>query len=333
MDAAQPSERENKREEKMKAIVIEQFGGVDQLQLSDYPASAPLPGQVQIAIQYSGVNPVDWKIREGKMQAMLKHQFPIIMGWEASGIITQTGKESHRFEIGDEVYAYCRSDVIHKGTYAEYISIDEASVARKPDNITFAEAAAIPLAGLTAWQVLFDVAHLQRGQTILIHAAAGGVGSFATQFARHAGATVIATASSNNHEYLKKLGATHVIDYTKEDFVKRVEALCPEGVDVVFDAVGKETLRKSVALVKKGGYLISIVEQEAPEIDPERKIHFAWHFVTPNGKQLEKIAELIDKGAVVVPALAEMRLEDAAEAQTLLKQGHTRGKIVLKVRD
>lgn len=316
----------------MKAVVIEQFGGVEELQLSDSPASAPLPGQVQIAIQYSGVNPVDWKIREGKLQGMLKHQFPITMGWEASGIISQVGQGSPRFEIGEEVYAYCRSDVIHKGTYAEYISIDETSVAKKPDNITFAEAAAIPLAGLTAWQVLFDIAHLQKGQTIVIHAAAGGVGSFATQFARHAGAKVIATASSSNHEYLKKLGATHVIDYTKEDVFKRVKALCPDGVDVVLDSVGKETLRNSVSLVKNGGHLISIVEKQAPEIDPKKNIHFAWHFVAPNGKQLEKIAELIEEGAVIVPALTEMPLEEAAEAQTLLKQGHTRGKIVLKVR-
>src|ERR1700733_2368139 len=190
----------------MKAMVIEKFGHEEQLHLGDIPTPLPSDNEVQIQVLYSAVNPVDWKIREGLMKNFLPHEFPLILGWDAAGIVKAIGKNVKKFKVGDEVFAYCRKPIVKWGTYAEYVCFDADNIALKPNNINFAEAAAIPLAGLTAWQALFDFAKLKKGESILIHGGAGGVGSFAIQFAKHAGAKVITTASKQNHDYVKKLG-------------------------------------------------------------------------------------------------------------------------------
>lgn len=315
----------------MKAMVIESFGDVNELKLIDVPNPKPKENEVLIHIEYASVNPVDWKIREGLLKSRMPHEFPLIPGWDASGVVKEIGSNVHNLKPGDEVFAYCRKPIIKEGTYAEYICFDASQVAKKPKNINFAEAAAIPLAALTAWQALFDVIKLKKGQTILIHAGAGGVGGFAVQFAKHIGATVITTCSEANHSYVKRLGADFCIDYKKEDFIKQTEALAKGKVDAVLDTVGGQTLRDSIAVIKPEGFLVSIVEPPPPEAAQKNNIRCGYVFVRPDGKELGEIAKLIEEGKIKSPEIQEMNLSEAAKAQEKSKEGHTKGKIVLKI--
>lgn len=312
----------------MKAMVIEAFGGPEVLHFQDISTPHPHEHEVSIEVHYTSVNPVDWKIREGYLKSRLPHQFPLILGWDAAGVIAEVGSNVRNFKVGDPVYAYCRKPVIQEGTYAEYVCFDAAHVALKPSTISFAEAASIPLAGLTAWQALFDFCHLQENQSVLIHAGAGGVGSFAIQFAKLKNAIVYTTCSSRNFDYVKSLGADHIIDYTKEDFAEVIK----EKLDTVIDTVGKETLKKSIPLVKEGGNFVTITEMLDHEVGEKNHIHAGFVFVRPNGTELMEIARLIDAGKVKIPALIEMPIQSANEALELSKAGHTRGKIVLKVK-
>lgn len=316
----------------MKAMVIESFGGAEQLHLDDFPMPKPADNEVLIEIYYTAVNPVDWKIREGMLKGLMQHEFPLILGWDAAGVVASTGKNVTHLKKGDEVFAYCRKPVVKWGTYAEFVAFAADHVALKPKNITFAQAAAIPLVGLTAWQALFEFAKLQPGETILIHAGAGGVGSLAIEFARQAGAKVYTTASQENHGYVKKLGAHVAIDYSRDSFVQKIRSLEPCGVDVVLDCVGKKTLQDSFLVLKPGGRVVSIVEQIDQSLAAKYKVHGGFVFVQPSGKQLGEIAELISRGMVVAPNIEEMPFSSAASAQEKIRQGHTRGKIVLKVK-
>jgi NADPH:quinone reductase-like Zn-dependent oxidoreductase len=313
----------------MKAIAIERFGGVDKLAVTELPQPQPASNEVLMQVLYTSVNPVDWKIREGYLKDRLPHQFPLIPGWDAAGIVSGVGKNVKGFKIADEVFAYCRKPIVQWGTYAEYVAFDAENVAHKPKNISFAQAAAIPLVGLTAWQALFDAAKLKKGEKILIHAGAGGVGSMAIQFAKFAGAYVLTTASSSNHAYVKKLGADIAIDYN-QGFVNQVKSAAPEGLDVVLDCIGGQTLRDSIALLKPKGRLISILEPVDPSLAAKHKITSSYVFVSPNGKELTEIAQLISQDKVRPPHIEEMPLEEAARAQEKNRQGHSKGKIVLK---
>lgn len=315
----------------MKAVTIETFGGADILKLTEVPVPKPQEHEVLIQIAYAAVNPVDWKIREGMLKSRLPHKFPLIPGWDAAGTIAAVGDNVRHFKKGDPVYAYCRKPIVQYGTYAEYVTCDAAHVANKPQNISFAQAAAIPLAALTAWQALFDFAHLKAHQSILIHAGAGGVGSFAIQFSKFAKADVWTTCSKNNHDYVKKLGADHVIDYTKENFAQAIRKEKNDGLDIIFDTIGGKTLQESFLVVKKNGIIVSIVEVPSQELGEKYKIKTGFVFVRPDGSQLTEIGRLIEKGDVMPPAIQEMPLQDAAKAQEQNRQGHTQGKIVLKV--
>jgi NADPH:quinone reductase-like Zn-dependent oxidoreductase len=206
----------------MKAIAIKEFGGLDKLQLMDLPVPEIRPGEILVKVRAAGVNPVDWKIREGYLKDLFSHQFPVILGWDAAGVVEGVGNGVRRFKSGDEIFAYCRKPVVHGGAYGEYILLEEEHAAIKPKNISFEEAASIPLAALTAYQSLFVAAKIQAGETILIHAAAGGVGGFGVQLAKDHGAVVWATASGPNKEYVQYLGASKVVDYTQEDFGKAI---------------------------------------------------------------------------------------------------------------
>jgi NADPH2:quinone reductase len=316
----------------MKAMVIENFGGVEQLHFEDFPTPIPADNEVQIEIYYTAVNPVDWKIREGMLKGLMLHEFPLIPGWDASGIVNKVGKNISSFKKGDEVFAYCRKPIVKWGTYAEYICVDASHVALKPKNLSFAQAASIPLVGLTAWQALFDFAKLQAGESILIHAGAGGVGSLAIELAHYTGAKIFTTASTEHHPYVKKLGADVPIDYKKCDFVSKIKELAPGGIDVVFDCVGGKTLQESFKVVKPHGRIVSIIEQVDPVLSAKYQVKGGFVFVSPNGKELEHIAKLIANGVVVSPQIEEMPLSAAAKAQDKIKEGHTQGKIVLKVK-
>lgn len=316
----------------MKAILLEGFGGVEKLKLSDIPAPVPADDEILIKIKYAGVNPVDWKIRAGYLNGRgIPHELPIIPGWDATGTVSAVGKKVSKFKVGDEVFAYCRKPVIKWGTYAEYVCVQADNAAFKPKNISFPQAASIPLAGLTAWQSLIGVAQLTSGQTVLIHAGAGGVGSLAIQFAKNAGATVYTTASQRNHEYVKNLGADYVIDYQKENFIDQIKQIDPEGVDVVFDTLGGENYKTSFSVLKAKGCIVSILEQPNEELADKFKVKANYVFVTPNGRELQHIADLISRGKVKPPEILEMPLNLAGEAQEQVRTGHVRGKIVLAV--
>jgi NADPH2:quinone reductase len=315
----------------MKAVTLERFGGANELHLADLPTPTPLPNEVQIQVAYTAVNPVDWKIREGHLKQMFPYRFPIIPGWDAAGTITAVGSKVTNFKVGDEVYAYCRKPTVQWGTYAEYVCFDAENVALKPKKLSFAQAASIPLVGLTAWQALFDVAKLQPGESILIHAGAGGVGSLAIEFAKNVGATVYTTCSEKNKDYVKKLGADFVIDYNREDFAEKIRSWAPNGIDVVLDCVGGETLEKSYALLKPKGRIISIVNKVDKIKCKEHNLTGDFVLVAPNGAELKEIADLIDQKKVTSPQIEEFPLTQCALAQEKNKQGHTRGKIVLRV--
>jgi len=317
--------------ETMKALYIENFGGIDQIKIGRLPLPQVNVNEVKIKIAYTAVNPVDGKIRQGLLKEHLPHHFPLILGWDAAGIIDEVGSNVTHFKKGDKVFAYCRKPIVQWGSYAEYICLEAQNVAFIPLNLTFAQAAAIPLAALTARQVLFDKVHLKKGETILIQAGAGGVGSLAIQFAKLAGARVITTGSKANQSYLKELGADFVIDYHTKDIRKEIRKIAPDGIDTVFDTLGGQSLKDSYSVLKKNGKIVSIVEPPAEDLNERYGVQGFYHFVNPNGQELQEIANLIQEGKIKPVPIQEMAIEEAGEAQEINKKGHVRGKIVLKV--
>jgi NADPH:quinone reductase-like Zn-dependent oxidoreductase len=309
----------------MKAIRIHAYGGPEFLVYEDAPRPQPEKGEVLIRVHAAGVNPVDWKIREGYLKDMLHRSLPLVPGWDVSGVVETVGPGVTRLKKGNEVYS--RPDIARDGAYAEYIVVRESEVALKPKTIDHIHAAAIPLAGLTAWQSLFDAGKLMTGQKVLIHAAAGGVGSMAVQLAKWKGAYVVGTASEHNHDFLRDLGADEIIDYTKTRFEDAVH-----DTDMVFDTIGGDTRKRSWQVLKKGGILVSIISPPSVE---EANIHGvlqSFVFVQPNVAELTEIAELVDFGKLRAVVETVLSLEDARRAQEMSQSGHTRGKIVLKVR-
>lgn len=304
----------------MKAIRIHSYGGPEVLQYEDAPRPRLKGDDVLINVLAAGVNPVDWKIRQGYMKDAIT--LPFILGWDVAGVIEEKGPGVTNLEIGDSVYT--RPSIFRNGAYAEYIAVKASEVALKPTSIDYIHAAAVPLAGLTAWQSLFDLAHLQSGQKILIHAAAGGVGHFAVQFANWAGAHVIGTASAHNHEFLKSIGAHETIDYTATVFEDAVH-----DADVVLETMGGEVWQRSWKVLKKGGIMVSTLRgPEAGGMDALNKL-CAHVFVQPDAVQLGEIATLIDNG-YVRPEIAEVYpLHEADKAHRANETGNTRGKIVL----
>jgi NADPH:quinone reductase-like Zn-dependent oxidoreductase len=308
----------------VRAIGIHEFGGRDKLQLLDLPEPKVPPDFVKIRVHAAGVNPVDWKIREGRSEPRFPVVFPVVPGWDAAGIVAEVGPAVTEFAPGDEVHAYCRKHFLGEGTYAEFVSVPDAYVARKPESLSFEQASAIPLAGLTAYQALFRAAGLTAGERVLVSAAAGGVGSFAVQLAVDAGAGVIGVASEPHRDRVLELGAYEVIDRAR-DVVDAVLQIVPEGVDVVFDLYGDERLGDAV---RDGGRLVSIA---APPSYRARGVVSSYVFVRPDGEQLEELAALADDGRLVVDLAEVLPLEQAARAQELSEGGHVRGKLVLRV--
>jgi len=316
----------------MKAIVIDHFGGAEQMHMMDMPVPIPRKTEVLIEIHYTSVNPVDWKIRSGAFKDMLPHRFPLILGWDAAGIVGALGPEARQLHVGDNVYAYCRKPEVQSGTYTEYVAVPEEYVALMPRNMGFREAAAIPLSGLTAWQGLFDVAKIKRPEVILIHGGAGGVGSLAIQLAKAAGTRVLTTATARHHPYLTSIGADEVIDYSKENFVETIRRRYPEGIDVVFDLVGGDS-NPYFLVLRPGGRLVSSVERPNPKKAAQYGVQAESLFVRPDGKQLAEITSLIEEGKIQSPKTQEFSLEDAPKAHELSESHHVEGKLVVKVRD
>ena len=307
----------------MKAVRIHHYGGVETLIYEDAPMPEIQPDDLLIKVTAAAINPIDWKIRQGHMKNGGKIDFPFILGLDVSGIVEETGALVSQFAKGDKVYA--RADTFRNGSYAEYIAVRAAFVAFAPDSLPLNFAAAVPLAAQTGWAGLLEQAKLHAGQTVLIHGAAGGVGSFAVQFAKIAGARVIGTTSTKNVDFVKALGADEVIDYTQKDFSKIVK-----DADVVFDTVGGETQKKSWGVLKKTGTLVSTVgaDQKAAE---EYGVQAKSFMVDSNGARLQEISGLIDDSKVKVIIEKEFPLREIKEAHKLSETGHVRGKIIINI--
>lgn len=307
----------------MKAVEIHKTGGPEELKYEEAPKPKINPDDVLVRIYASGVNPVDWKMRKGAHGGG-KGPFPRILGWDFSGVIEQTGNKVKGWKAGDEVYG--RPDLQRNGTYAEYVAVRANEIARKPTSIDHKAASGVALAGLTAWQGLFQHGGLRQGQRVLIHGASGGVGVFAVQFAKWKGAYVIGTASGKNVAFLKELGADEVIDYEKEDFSKQLS-----DIDLVFDTQGGKVQQDSVKVLKSGGVLVSTVGIQNEKALKEKGIRGVSYMAQSIPADLEQIAKLIDTG-VVIPVISKIfPLKEAGEAQKMSEQGHVRGKIVLQV--
>lgn len=315
----------------MKAMAIDKFGGLKNIKEMELPLADPLPNEVQIHVAFSGVNPIDWKIMEGLKQERYRHEFPLILGCEGSGVVSRVGTGVSHLKTGDAVFAFTRSNIVKNGTWAEFICFDARHVALKPTTLDFAQAAAIPLNALTAWQVLLEVAELKKGETILIHAGAGGVGGMAIQIARFLGAHVITTARANNHPYVKRLGAHLAIDYTKENVAAVLKRHFPGGVHVVFDTIGKDVQQQSFAYLEPQGKLISIVEPPDPKLAKKNAVIASYYVTHPDGSQLREVTRLFERGIFHAPPLETFSLNKAADALKKVKEGHTHGKVILEV--
>jgi NADPH:quinone reductase-like Zn-dependent oxidoreductase len=308
----------------MKAVRIHGYGGPEILKYEDAPRPEVSEGEVLVRIHAAGVNPVDWKIRAGYMRGFRDFPIPFILGWDFSGVIEQVGPAVTGWKPGDEVYA--RPDIGRNGAYAEYIAVRASEIQHKPKTLDHMHSAAIPLAALTAWQAIFDAGQLKAGQKILIHAAAGGVGTFAVQLAKWKGACVIGTASRRNHDLLRKLGADELIDYNTTRFEDVVK-----GADVVLDAMAGETRERSWQVLEKGGVLVSILGQPSADKAKEYGVRAAGVFVQPNQPQLQELANLADSGKLRPIIEAVLPLAEAAQAHEMNQTEHTVGKIVLRV--
>ena len=313
----------------MRAVAIESFGGPDRLHLTDLPRPKAGKAEVLVRTVAVGVNPADWKIREGYLDGRMPHAFPLVPGWDVAGVVDEIGEGTSRFRKGDKVWAYARKPVLQWGTYADFVAVREDHAALMPSAYLFEEAAAVPMAALTAYQALFSVARLEKGATVLVHAAAGGVGHFAVQLASHAGARVLGTAGSDNHAFVLELGADRAIDYREEDFRDAVRRLCPDGIDVVLDAVGGDTQVRSLEVLKPGGILVSIVSEPDADQANEHGVRARFLFVEPHGEQLTILAREIDRGRLRAHVGKMFPLAEAARAHEESQVGHVRGKLVL----
>ncbi len=335
----------------MKAVIAEQYGGSEVLELSDdLPVPRVGPNGVLVEVRAASVNPVDWKLREGLLHAVMPVIFPVIWGCDLSGVVKEVGPSVTLFKPGDEVYGMKDGYVAktYRGTYAEYVVVPEKSLAAKPKNLTHEEAAAVPLAALTAWQAMVNQGRLKPGQRVLIHAGAGGVGVMAIQIAKAFGAYVAATASTRNQDLLRELGADLAIDYTREN----IDKIRPK-FDLVLDGVGGSVWAESFRALKMGGRLVTLTPP-IPEQSSGKVKFFAMAIqgvgfgmmrgllggkrlsmtrVKPRGGELEKITALIEAGKIRPVVEKVFALEQIAEAHRLSEAGHVRGKLVIKIHE
>ncbi|MER8097903.1 NADP-dependent oxidoreductase [Streptomyces goshikiensis] len=315
----------------MRAVVQDTFGGSEVLRVQQVTRPVPLPTEVLVRVHAAGVNPVDWKTRGGTGMAGLLGEPPFTLGWDVSGVVEEVGFGVTTLKAGDEVYGMPWFPRV-ANAYAEYVTAPARQFARKPATVDHVHAAAVPLAALTAWQAIVDTAHVQAGQRVLVTAAAGGVGHFAVQFARHMGAHVIATASAARHRWLRELGADETIDYTTTRFEEAAK-----DVDVVIDLVGDAhdlTSTRSLKVLRPGGLLVAVPAGVSPELAQaaeEAGVRVTPFLVEPDGAALTTIAGLIDDDEVVVEVEETFPLEQAGAAHARGEAGRTCGKLVLTV--
>ncbi|MFJ8235539.1 NADP-dependent oxidoreductase [Ureibacillus sp. NPDC094379] len=332
----------------MKAMVIDKYGKVP-MRLVEIPTPKIEEYEVLAEIHAASINPIDFKIRDGKVKLLLKYKMPLILGNDFSGVVVKVGAKVTRFKVGDEIYARPRKSKI--GTFAEYISVHEDDVALKPKNLTFEEAASIPLVGLTTYQAFSDILQLKKGQKILIQAGAGGVGTFAIQLAKVMGATVATTASEAGMNLVKSLGADEIINYKTEKFEDILN-----DYDAVFDTLGGETLERSFNIVKDGGKIVSvsglpnarfgkkygsgflktllfaIASNKLTALEKKHNVNYTFLFMEPSGDQLRIIANYIESGEIKPVVDKVFTFDDAQKAMEYAESGRAKGKIILKLK-
>ncbi|MGH0925135.1 NADP-dependent oxidoreductase [Bacillus pacificus] len=332
----------------MKAMIIDKYGKVP-MHMTEVPTPEINEYEVLAEIHAASINPIDFKIRDGKVKMLLKYEMPLILGNDFSGVITKVGSKVTRFKVGDEIYARPRKNKI--GTFAEYIAIHEDDIALKPKNLSFEEAASIPLVGLTSYQALHDIMHLQKGQKILIHAGSGGVGTFAIQLAKIMGATVTTTASEAGANLVKSLGADEIINYKTEKFEEILT-----NYDAVFDTIGGTTLEKSFNIIKSGGnivsvsgtpnarfgkefgsgffktFLFSLASKKLTALEKKHNAQYSFLFMKPSGDQLRTIANYIEAGKIKPVIDRVFPFEDAQKAMEYSEAGRAKGKIIVKIK-
>ena len=332
----------------MRAMVIDRYGKVP-MHLAEMPTPEIGEYEVLAEIHAASINPIDFKIRDGKVKLLVKYKMPLILGNDFSGVVAKVGAKVTRFKAGDEIYARPRKSKI--GTFAEYIAIHEDDIALKPKNLNFEEAASIPLVGLTSYQALTDILQLQKGQKILIQAGAGGVGTFAIQLAKLMGATVATTASEAGANLVKSLGADEIINYKTEKFEEILK-----NYDAVFDTLGGEILEKSFGIIKDGGKLVSVsglpnarfgkeygsgffktllfsaASHKLTGLEKEHNVQYTFLFMKPSGEQLRIIANFIETGKIKPIIDKVFSFKDAQKAMEYAESGRAKGKIILKIR-
>ncbi len=311
----------------MKAVIVKEYGDINVLQNTsiDIPAITN-PDEVLVRVKSFGISPFDLHVREGWYKDSGNYQIPIILGWEIAGDIVEKGNDVSDFQVGDAIFGH--PSVYHNaGGYAEYVVLNVKDIAKKPKNISYATAAAASMNALTAWQALFDTANLSSGQTVLIHAGAGGVGHIAIQLAKWVGAKVIATGSETNKAYLKEIGVDQFIDYQKQNITDVVL----DKVDVVLDTIGNSTLLDSFHLLCPGGIAVSIVDFDNIEKAKDFGVRGQAMVVEPNQKQLEQFADLLEKKIVTPTVHDNYTLDTVKEAHQLLAMKHVRGKLVANI--
>jgi alcohol dehydrogenase len=331
----------------MKAAFITRYGGPEVLQVGEQPRPQIGPHDMLVQVKAASVNPVDFKTRAGNLKTIIAYRFPLILGGDVSGVVVETGAKVSRFKTGDEIFS--RVDKLRIGTFAEYAAVRESDAAAKPDNLSHADAASIPLVGLTCWQALRDLAGLKPGQKILIHAGSGGIGTFAIQLAKHIGATVATTVGARNADLVKRLGADIVIDYATQRFEE-----VGGDYDIVFDTQGGDIQQRSFAVLRPGGTLVTIAGIPTAKVMREwglpiwvqwfaaaanfkssrlarsRKVRFEYLFMQSSGAQLGAIATMLKSGAIVPVVDKIFSLDQAREALAYCESGHAVGKVIIQ---
>lgn len=334
----------------MKASIIRKYGGNEVIEyVEDFPKPEVGDDEILIEMRAASVNPIDWKVMKGDVKVMLDYKMPHVLGNDGAGVVVQLGANANKFKVGDEVYFRPGKKKV-VGTFAEFCSVKQDEAGLKPKNLSFEEAAGIPLVGLTSWQALFELGNLQKGQKVLIHAGSGGVGSIAIQLAKNIGAEVTTTTSTANVELVKSLGADIVIDYKKENFQDKLS-----GYDLVFDTLGGKTRDESYKVLKPGGILISvngipttdvayeyglnfiikslffILNMKNTSLAKKYKVNYKYLFMNANGEQLSKIAKLIEDKKVKPLVDKTFPLKDVREAFSYQQTGRAKGKIIIKI--
>jgi NADPH:quinone reductase-like Zn-dependent oxidoreductase len=308
---------------KTRKVRIHSFGGPDVLRIEEVEPSMPDALQVLVSVKAASVNPVDFKIRNGQYPAVKEDRLPYTLGRDVAGVVEKCGAQATQFKIGDEVVGMVG---IAGGGYAEKVVLDEKAITRKPQEIDYVHAAAIPLAGQTAWQGLFRYGQLKAGQTVLIHGGSGGVGHFAVQFAKAKGARVFTTVSTKRVEFARTLGADVVIDYKTQRFEELAKDL-----DMVFDLIDGETRERSWKLLKKGGVMVTTLTDPSQQTAAQYAVRATRYTVEADGKELSEILGLVAAGKVKPHVEKTYPLEKAAQAMSSVEQGDSVGKIVLSV--